>query len=128
MKPNTIVLFFRNKLVEFANLLYDIINPIISKKGLNAIKYIFIGYWISFGIGFIYFYTIGTPTPNLSVFIEYPLIGYYVTFLIAASFAFIGIFVYCVIEVIKKILTLILDNIYIAKKGKKVQCKWKIVK
>lgn len=122
---NAMKLFFRNKFVEFSNLLYDIISPIKSKKTLIILSYSFIGYWLLYGIGYVVCHTIVTPSPVVLHCIEYPCIGF-MMLLMVIMILFIGcIFIFCILKIIKKIMLFITNNIHIAKKGIEVQSKWK---
>lgn len=122
---NVMKLFFRNKFVEFSNLLYDIISPLKSKTALIILAYSFIGYWVLYGIGYVVCHTIATPSPEALHCIEYPYIAFMMLLMVIMILFIGGIFIFCIWEIIKKIMLFITNNIHIAKKGIKVQSKWK---
>lgn len=122
---NVMKLFFRNKFVEFSNLLYDIINPIKSKKALIIPAYSFIGYWVLHGIGYVLCHTIATPQQNISIYFEYPFIAFMMLLMIIMILFIGGIFIFCVWELIMKLVRFISNNLYLARNGVEVQSKWK---
>lgn len=121
---NVMKLFFRNKFVEFSNLLYDIISPIKSKKTLIILAYSFIGYFVLYGIGYVLSHTIATPSPEVLNCIEYPYIASIILLMVIMLIFIGGVFIFCVVELIMKLVRFISNNLYLARKGVEVQSKW----